>query len=71
MALRLSKQTQLRSYLLPNVEETGRELGKGSYGVVVEMNLPDGTRVAGKKIHDLLLGEGSVIPSQFEQECLM
>ena len=71
MARRLSKQTRLRSYHLPNVEETGRELGRGAFGVVVEMKLPNGTRVAGKKIHDLLLGEGSVIPSQVEQECLM
>ena len=61
----------LSIYLLPNVEETGRELGKGAYGVVVEMKLPNGTRVVGKKIHDLLLGEGSIIPSQFEHECLM
>ena len=36
---------------LPDVEDTGRILGRGAYGEVVEMKLPNGTIVAGKKIH--------------------
>ena len=63
------RQTQLRSYLLPNVEDTGIVLGRGAYGVVLEMKLSDGTRVAGKKIHDLILE--SYIISKFNEECLM
>ena len=70
MAHRLSKQTQLRSYLLPNIEDTGIVLGRGPYGVVIEMKLLDGTRVAGKKIHELLL-QSSYQISRFEKECLM
>ena len=38
---------------LPNVEDTGRILGRGAYGEVVEMKLPNGTIVAGKKIHSI------------------
>ena len=32
-----SLQNRLNSLLLDNVEETGKELGRGAYGVVVEV----------------------------------
>lgn len=57
-----------------DVEDTGKRLGKGSYGEVVEMKLSDsGTIVAGKKLHDILRGQGcsDVMKSRIEQECLM
>ena len=57
--------------LLSKVERIGTELGRGAYGVVVEMKLSDGTRVAGKKIHDVLFYKSDFMKSRFEEECLM
>ena len=36
------------------VEETGRELGRGAYGVVIEVNV-SGTVCAAKKLHEALV----------------
>ena len=73
MAGRLLQQTQLRSRLCPEVEETNRVIGRGAYGVVVEMKLPDGTVVAGKKIHVESSGDlnnDRTMKEKFEQECM-
>ena len=43
---------KLEHCLLPELEETGRVLGRGAYGEVVEMLL-HGTKVVGKKIHNI------------------
>ena len=76
MADRLLQQTQLRSRLCPEVEETNRVIGRGAYGVVVEMKLPDGTVVAGKKINNSFiessgdLNNDRTMKEKFEQECM-
>ena len=60
----------MSSYLrLSDVEETGRELGRGSYAAVVEVDYK-GLKCAGKKIHRVLYedGEGDLI-QRFEEEC--
>ena len=42
-----------------NVKETGRELGRGSYGTVVELTVNDEGKFAGKIIHKALISEKS------------
>lgn len=67
---------RLSTYLLPKIEETGEALGNGSYGEVTELKLPNGTIVAGKRIHDVFFlssNDSDSIESmkkRFEQECL-
>ena len=63
---------RLQSFILTDLEETGRVLGKGAYGQVVEMRL-HGVTVAAKKMHDLLLTSNGHIPvleKRFEDECI-
>uniref|UniRef100_A0A1X7U2R6 Protein kinase domain-containing protein n=1 Tax=Amphimedon queenslandica TaxID=400682 RepID=A0A1X7U2R6_AMPQE len=43
----------LKPIPIENVEETGKELGRGSYGVVIEVTV-NGQRCAGKKLHNLI-----------------
>lgn len=43
----------LQHLMLEDVEETGRELGRGAYGVVFEVKV-SGLLCAGKKIHDII-----------------
>lgn len=59
----------LERYRLPGVQETGRELGRGSFTTVVELDYK-GLLCAGKKVHRGLLtqGAGSVL-RRFEDEC--
>ena len=45
---------QLRSFIIPNVRSTGRQLGEGSYGTVEELEI-DGLVCAGKKLYDALI----------------
>ena len=45
---------QLRSFLLHDVTPTGKQLGGGSYGEVVELQMP-GLTGAGKKIYDMVV----------------
>ena len=51
---------------LPELEETGRVIGRGAYGEVVELLL-HGTKVAGKKI-DYKDRESDII-TRTKQEC--
>ena len=66
---------QLERFDLSGLEETGKELGKGSYGKVVEMKLRDGKIVAGKKFHCAFFEQGNAsgqdkpMKEKFEQEC--
>ena len=56
-----------QSYLLRlELEETGRVIGRGAYGEVLELLL-HGTKVAGKKIDSK--DRESDIKSRIEQEC--
>ena len=47
---------QLLSLVLEDVEVTGKELGRGAYGVVYEVRV-NGLVCAGKKLHDTLVEE--------------
>ena len=59
----------LERYRLHDIEETGKELGRGSYAAVVEVNYK-GLRCAGKKIHRVLYEQevGDLV-ARFEEEC--
>ena len=50
----LQSAPQLRPFLLPHVAPTGRNLGRGAYGVVEELEM-DGLVCAGKKLYDTLI----------------
>ena len=52
MAERL--QPQLQALLLNNVEKTGKELGRGAYGVVYEVRV-SGLVCAGKTLHEAIV----------------
>ena len=45
---------ELSSLVLDDVEVTGRELGRGAYGVVYEVRV-SGLVCAGKKLHDVII----------------
>ena len=47
-------RSALQPFIIPNVRQTGRVLGEGSYGSVEELDM-DGARCAGKKLYDLLV----------------
>ena len=63
---------RLREFELSGVRETGRELGRGAYGVVVEVEV-NGLRCAAKKLHAILLEtnheERVGIIGRFVEEC--
>ena len=74
MAAGLTFEEQLRELKIEEVEETGEELGRGSYGVVVEIKT-SGLRCAGKKLHDSFFAfaspqEKRAIKERFVEECL-
>ena len=63
----------LSHYTLNNVRVTDRELGRGSYATVVELEYM-GLKCAGKKIHNMLLAPPredavSYAVGKFEEEC--
>lgn len=64
---------QLCALQIPGVKETGRELGRGAYGVVVEVDV-NGLPCAAKKLHKLLFDQGqearTAIASRYALECL-
>ena len=51
---RSSPQAQLRALSLYGVEEIGKELGRGAYGVVVEVRV-SGLVCAGKTLHEAIV----------------
>ena len=66
---------QLRHLILDDVVETGKKLGSGAYGEVVEVRL-SGLKCAGKKLHGLFFDrcpphEQRAIGSRFAEECVM
>ena len=65
---------ELRGLNLVSVEETGRKIGSGAYGEVVEVRL-SGLKCAGKKLHRMFFQESPpdeqrAILSRFIEECL-
>ena len=50
----MNSELALRPLLLENVQQTRRELGRGAYGVVLEVKV-NGTICAAKKLHDLIV----------------
>ena len=65
---------ELRALALSDVVETGRKLGSGAYGEVVEVHITS-LKCAGKKLHSLFFDESPpdeqrAIVSRFEEECL-
>ena len=60
----------LKSCELLGVEETRKELGRGTFATVVEVNYL-GLRCAGKKVHPVLVegAGGELLVSRFEGEC--
>ena len=62
--------SRLDPYQLTEIKVTNKELGRGSYATVLELDYM-GLKCAGKKIHESLLNQGDVnYPLiQFEEEC--
>ena len=59
----------LERYMLRDVRESGKEIGRGSFATVVELNYK-GLRCVGKKIHPLLyVGLETIHLRRFEEEC--
>ena len=70
-AMRPATFTGFDPYKLTGVKVTDRELGRGSYATVLELEYM-GLKCVGKKIHELLLsqpGQASYSVRRFEEEC--
>ena len=61
-------RSRLERFLLEGVEETGEELGRGAYGMVMKV-LYRGLECAGKKIHKALRIDDGDPMKHFEAEC--
>ena len=59
MATRQPDKQSLVRFLIENVKETGRTLGEGSYGTVVELEA-NGVVCAGKTLHANLVDPGYI-----------
>ena len=63
---------ELKNHFLKGILNTGRTLGLGAFGKVIELQMV-GTRCAGKQIHDILLGTdylgAASIVNKFVEEC--
>ena len=71
----LKMANKLDHCLLLELEETQRVLGRGAYGEVIELLL-HGTKVAGKKIHNIYFDSTNdpdyvkSMKERFQQECV-
>ena len=67
---RMAMFSAFDSYKLTDVIVTENELGRGSYGTVVELNYME-LKYVGKKIHQILLQDGSTSHplKRFQDEC--
>ena len=63
---------ELLPFVIPNVRYTGKEIGSGAYGTVLEVEV-DGVIYAGKKIHDSLADPTNYgvhnIVARYAKEC--
>ena len=57
-ALKQLEQENVKVY--KNAKETGRQLGVGSFGSVVELSIKGEGKFAGKKIHEVLISRGDM-----------
>ena len=64
---------QLQPYILNGVVPTGRQLGHGAFGSVIEMKMVGGALCAGKKIHDAFIDPQNIgvqaMIEKFRSEC--
>ena len=59
---------RLQPYILKGVVPTGRQLGHGAFGSVIEMRMVGGALCAGKKIHNVLINpQGSGVQKMIEK----
>ena len=65
--------SRLKPYILNGVVPTGRQLGHGAFGSVIEMRMVGGALCAGKKIHEALISPQNVgvqtMIEKFISEC--
>uniref|UniRef100_A0A1X7T3Y7 Protein kinase domain-containing protein n=1 Tax=Amphimedon queenslandica TaxID=400682 RepID=A0A1X7T3Y7_AMPQE len=61
-------RAQVEPLLLPDLKETGKELGRGAYGVVTEVIVNE-TTCAAKKLHDAIVQENTL--RRFGDEVLL
>ena len=63
---------ELQPFVLTNVKHTGKEIGSGAYGIVLEVEA-DGVIYAGKRIHDSLADSYNIgahnIVQRYVEEC--
>ena len=63
---------ELQRFVLPEVRTTGRELGRGAYGSVEELEV-NGLVCAGKRLYEVFLEEGNAdvenIVQRYQEEC--
>ncbi len=64
MGNRLITAPELEQFTVTTVHLTGRVLGAGAYGSVVEVEIP-GAKVAAKKLHQQLVNLGSPLQVYF------
>ena len=63
--IRLLERDGVKVY--KNVKETGRQLGVGSYGTVVELTIRGEGKFAAKRLHEVLIADGDT--SHLVKEC--
>lgn len=73
--LQMGNIPELSPFIVPDVRITGREIGRGAYGSVEEVEIP-GAVCAAKKIHDELVRfgspeEGRRVIEAFVKECML
>ena len=63
---------ELQRFVLPEVRTTGKELGRGAYGRVEELEV-NGLVYAGKRLHETLIEQDNAdvekIVSKYLKEC--
>ena len=69
------RRGDLREFLIENVAKTGRRLGTGAFGEVVELLVDGSTLCAGKQMHAVLIDPfnigSEVSVARFSSECTL
>lgn len=61
----LRSNSELQQFVLHDVRPTGRVLGVGSYGRIVELE----ANLVGKQLHQKLLEQGNIDVTKYIEEC--